>query len=156
MSVPRGAVPVRPRTKRTVVDVRPPPEELLEEDSKAVRHVRMPWLLVVVLVWLIALSLGFLLLVLWSTEPAAPPTARTTGWRHVRFNTSVSAHFDIYAPGMQYDRVWRYELCCRDADSMICGVQRGLHCRLLRPQLVRVDVTQGAVPGECFFYWLER
>ena len=118
-----------------------------------------------VLAWAVALWLTALtvwLLVLTVSQPAASAipelsTRDAPRNRHVRFNTTLGRRFEVYAPGMTFERVERYEMCCRTATALICGPHTGVRGRVVAPKLVHVEVRAASNAGaECVFRWHER
>ena len=113
----------------------------------------------IVVLWLVALTVWLVLLTHARSPPgeAALVAPRTLRNRHVRFNTSLGKKFEVYAPGMVFERVRRYELCCRTATALVCGPHTGVRGRVVAPKIVRVEVRSGDRAGaECVFRWEEQ
>lgn len=141
MSVRTRAPPPQPKPRSR----KPDQALLLGEPPKPLPSAR--WVTWAVGAWAVLATVALLVVSLWGPS---------SEWKHVRFNSSAATvgGLELYAPHLRFDRVRRYETCCRSEQQIACGASTRLTVTVLRPQTVHVVAPAGS-DALCEVRWRE-
>lgn len=142
-------------TRRTKTKVTPK-EESVVIDYTSEHASTSPIPFIAIFTWVIALTLFFILHVVFHPtveEQQQQPIHKKREVRFTTFNISSSSPKIMEIP-LIHQNVQRYSVCCTDEDTQSCDYASGITVTILRMNMIRI-LVRDARSARCVIRWKE-